>query len=93
MEVMKENLKINTIKEDKNLGVYSYEPLPTGFGYTLANALRRVLLTSIKGAAVTQIKVNGVTHQFSTIPGVKEDLKCFQMNLLLSLSTKKGLEK
>ena len=81
MDVTKENLKINTIKEDKNLGVYSYEPLPTGFGYTLANALRRVLLTSIKGAAVTQIKVGGVTHQFTTIPGVKEDAVELTLNL------------
>lgn len=81
MEVTKENLKINTIKEEGNVGVYSYEPLPTGFGHTLANALRRVLLSSIKGAAVTQVKINGVNHQFTTLPGVKEDIVEITLNL------------
>ena len=81
MEVTKENLKINTIKEEKNLGVYSYEPLPTGFGYTLANALRRVLLSSIEGTAVTQVKIEGVSHQFTTLPGVKEDIVEITLNL------------
>ncbi|MBW6442075.1 DNA-directed RNA polymerase subunit alpha [Patescibacteria group bacterium] len=81
MEVTKENLKINTIKEEGNVGVYSYEPLPTGFGYTLANALRRVLLSSIMGAAVTQVKVEGATHQFTTLPGVKEDIVEITLNL------------
>jgi DNA-directed RNA polymerase subunit alpha len=81
MEVTKENLKINTIKEDGNMGVYSYEPLPTGFGYTLANALRRVLMSSIKGAAITQVKISGATHQFTTISGVKEDIVEITLNL------------
>lgn len=81
MQVSKENLKINVISESKNLGSYSFEPLPTGFGYTIANALRRVLLTSIKGAAVTQIKINGAPHQFTTIPGVKEDVVELTLNL------------
>ena len=81
MEVTKENLKINTIKEEGNMGVYSYEPLPTGFGYTLANALRRVLLSSTKGAAVTQVKIEGVSHQFTTVPGVKEDVVEITLNL------------
>ncbi len=81
MIVTKENLKINTVKEEGNLGVFSFEPLPTGFGYTLANALRRVLMTSIAGAAVTQVKVSGATHQFTTIPGVKEDIVEITLNL------------
>jgi DNA-directed RNA polymerase subunit alpha len=81
MELTKENLKINTVNEEKNLGVYSYEPLPTGFGHTLANALRRVLLSSIKGAAVTQVKIDGATHQFTTLPGVKEDIVDITLNL------------
>lgn len=81
MEVTKENLKINTVKEEGNLGVFSFEPLPTGFGYTLANALRRVLMTSIKGAAATQVRVSGATHQFTTIPGVKEDIVELTLNL------------
>jgi DNA-directed RNA polymerase subunit alpha len=81
MLVTKENLKISTVKEDNNLGVFSFEPLPTGFGYTLANALRRVLMTSIKGAAATQVKISGATHQFTTIPGVKEDIVELTLNL------------
>ena len=81
MEVTKENLKINTIKEEGNIGVYSYEPLPTGYGYTLANALRRVMLSSIKGSAATQVKINGVTHQFTTLSGVKEDIVEITLNL------------
>jgi len=81
MELTKENLKIGTVKEEKNTGVYSFEPLPTGFGYTLANALRRVLMTSVKGAAATQVKINGANHQFTTIPGVKEDVVELTLNL------------
>ena len=81
MEATKENLKINTIKEDGNTGVYSFEPLPTGFGYTLANAFRRVLLTSIRGAAATQVKINGAAHQFTTLQGVKEDIVEITLNL------------
>jgi DNA-directed RNA polymerase subunit alpha len=81
MQVTKENLKIATVSESKNLGVYSIEPLPTGFGYTLANALRRVLLTSTRGAAVTQIKIAGTNHQFTTLPGVKEDVVELSLNI------------
>lgn len=81
MELTKENLKINAVQEDKDTGVYSFEPLPTGFGYTLANALRRVLMTSIRGAAATQVKINGANHQFTTIPGVKEDVVELTLNL------------
>lgn len=81
MQVTKDNLKINTVSESINFGVYAIEPLPTGFGYTLANALRRVLLTSTKGAAVTQIKIAGANHQFTTIQGVKEDVVELTLNL------------
>ncbi|NMB91409.1 DNA-directed RNA polymerase subunit alpha [candidate division WWE3 bacterium] len=81
MELTKENLKISTVKEEKGIGIYSFEPLPTGFGYTLANALRRVLMTSIKGAAATQVKINGANHQFTTMPGVKEDVVELTLNL------------
>lgn len=76
-----DNLKVNNIKENKISGVYSIEPLPTGFGATLGNSLRRVLMTSIRGAAVTQVKIGGVSHQFTTIPGVKEDVVEVTMNL------------
>lgn len=81
MQLSIENTKVTTVKEDKNLGIFAIEPLPTGFGATLGNSLRRVLLTSIKGAAVTQAKFAGVTHQFTTIPGVKEDVVELTLNL------------
>jgi DNA-directed RNA polymerase subunit alpha len=81
MTVSIENLKIVTIEENKHNGVYAIEPLPTGFGYTIGNALRRVLLTSITGAAATQVKIAGVNHQFTTIPGVKEDLIELTLNI------------
>lgn len=81
MSVSIENLKINTIEESNSKGVYFFEPLPTGFGYTLGNALRRVLMTSIKGAAATQVKISGATHQFTTVPGVKEDVIEITLNL------------
>lgn len=81
MIVTKENLKINPINESNESGTYSIEPLPTGFGHTLGNALRRVLLTETEGAAVTQIKVAGAPHQFTTIPGVKEDVVQLTLNV------------
>lgn len=81
MQINIEDIKITPIKEDKTSGVYSIEPLPTGFGATLGNSLRRVLMTSIRGAAVTQVKINGVTHQFTTIPGVKEDMVELTLNI------------
>ena len=57
------------------------EPLEPGFGYTLGNSLRRTLLSSIAGAAVTSIKIDGVLHEFSTIPGVTEDVTEIILNL------------
>jgi len=81
MQINIEDIKITATKEEKNFGMFSIEPLPTGFGATLGNALRRVLMTSIKGAAVTQVKITGVSHQFTTIPGVKEDVVELTLNL------------
>src|ERR1700750_3242521 len=60
---------------------FATEPLHTGYGMTLGNSLRRVLLSSIAGAAVTAFKVEGATHEFTTIPGVKEDVVDIMMNL------------
>lgn len=74
MQITSKDLKIKTISETKTEGVFEFDPLPKGFGHTLGNTLRRVLLTSLDGAAVTQIKVDGISHQFSTIEGIKEDL-------------------
>lgn len=66
--------KVKTEKESENFARIAIEPLEAGFGHTLGNSLRRVLLTSLKGAAVTSIKIDGVSHQFSTIDGVLEDV-------------------
>ena len=57
------------------------EPLEPGFGYTIGNSLRRTLLSSIPGAAVTSIRIEGVLHEFSTVPGVKEDVTDIILNL------------
>lgn len=66
--------KINVEQETENYAKIALEPLEVGFGHTLGNSLRRVLLTSLKGAAVTSIKIDGVSHQFSAIEGVMEDV-------------------
>lgn len=76
-----EDLKIVKVSEEGPTGVFSFEPLPGGFGNTLGNALRRVLYTSLEGAALTQVKINGVVHQFSTVQGVKEDVVEISLNL------------
>jgi len=81
MIITARDLKIKTISESKTEGVFEFEPLPKGFGHTLGNTLRRVLLTSMEGAAITQIKVEGVNHQFTTLEGVKEDLVEIILNL------------
>src|SRR6201992_2638957 len=65
----------------ENRSKFVIEPLEPGFGYTLGNSLRRTLLSSIPGAAVTSIKVDGVLHEFTTIPGVKEDVVELVMNV------------
>lgn len=68
------NFKIKTEVKKDDYGKFIIEPLPSGYGHTLGNALRRVLLTSLEGAAVTTVKISGVKHQFSTLPGLKEDV-------------------
>ncbi len=78
---MKANFKITAIAETKDFGKFEISPLETGYGLTLGNALRRVLLTSLPGAAVTSILVNGVTHQFTTLQGMKEDIVELVLNL------------
>lgn len=81
MQITPQDLKIKTLSEDNNKGVFEFDPLPKGFGHTLGNSLRRVLLTSLEGAAITQVKVKGATHQFATVEGMKEDLVEFTLNL------------
>jgi DNA-directed RNA polymerase subunit alpha len=75
------DLKISTVKETADHGVFSFEPLPKGYGHTVGNILRRVLLTSVEGSAITQVTVKGVEHQFSTLAGVKEDVVAITLNL------------
>ena len=81
IEIEKPNIKSVDISEDGNCGVFVVEPLVRGYGQTLGNSLRRVLLNSLPGCAVTNIRINGVQHEFSTIPGVKEDVTEIVLNL------------
>ncbi|MBR0112891.1 MAG: DNA-directed RNA polymerase subunit alpha [Clostridia bacterium] len=78
-----EKPKIETaeITEDKTYGRFVVEPLERGYGITLGNSLRRVLLSSLPGYAITSVKIDGVLHEFSTIPGVKEDVTEIVLNL------------
>lgn len=73
--------KVKEEKASENHSVFTIEPLDPGYGHTLGNALRRVLLTSIPGAAVTSIKISGVKHKFSTISGVKENVVDLLLNI------------
>lgn len=72
---------IKSIKETSNYGKFEISPLVGGFGHTLGNSLRRVLLITIPGAAITRIKVDGANHLFTTLPGVKEDVVEISLNL------------
>jgi len=74
-------LKVNTEESNKTFGKFSIQPLERGYGVTLGNALRRVLLTSIPGAAITNVRIEGVLHEFSTIENVREDVADILMNL------------
>ncbi|MBI2514726.1 DNA-directed RNA polymerase subunit alpha [Candidatus Wolfebacteria bacterium] len=74
-------MKIKTISETERSGVFEIEGLYAGYGLTLGNALRRSLLSSIPGAAITQIRIKGADHEFSTIPGVLEDIVQITLNL------------
>lgn len=76
-----DSVKIKRISDDGKIGSFNIEGLFPGYGFTLGNSLRRVLLSSIPGAAVTQFKVKGILHEFSTIPGVLEDVVEIGMNL------------
>lgn len=73
--------RIETLVHNDTYGKFAMEPLERGFGITLGNALRRVLLSTIPGAAITSVKIEGVLHEFSTIPGVKEDCTQLLLNL------------
>ena len=78
---LSETVNIKKVSEQDNLGVFYIEGLYTGYGTTLGNALRRTLLSSLPGAAITQVKIEGVQHEFSTISGVQEDVITILLNL------------
>ena len=77
----KPNIEITELSEDKRYGKFVVEPLERGYGTTLGNSLRRIMLSSLPGAAVSQVKIEGVLHEFSSIPGVKEDVTEIIMNI------------
>lgn len=81
IEIEKPTIECFYLDEDINYGKFIVEPLERGYGTTLGNSLRRILLSSLPGAAVTSIKIDGILHEFSTIPGVKEDVTEIILNL------------
>ena len=87
----KPKIKIVEMSDDKRYGRFVVEPLERGYGTTLGNSLRRIMLSSLPGAAVSQIKIDGVLHEFSSIPGVKEDVTEIIMNVK-SLAIKNNSE-
>ena len=85
------NIEIAEISEDKRYGRFVVEPLERGYGTTLGNSLRRIMLSSLPGTAVSHIKIDGVVHEFASIPGVKEDVTEIIMNIK-SLAIKNNSE-
>lgn len=81
IEIEKPKIEIVETSPDDRYGKFVVEPLERGFGLTLGNALRRVLLSSLPGAAITSVKIDGILHEFSTVPGVKEDVVEIILNL------------
>jgi len=77
----KPSIEIAEMADDKKYGRFVVEPLERGYGTTLGNSLRRIMLSSLPGAAVSQVKIDGVLHEFSTLPGVKEDVTEIIMNI------------
>ena len=80
-KVLELNVEFNELSKSGDVGSFSLQPLERGYGTTLGNAMRRILLTSIPGAAITHLKIDGVQHEFSTIDGVKEDVADIILNL------------
>lgn len=80
-EFERPNIEVVEISEDNKYGRFVVEPLERGYGITLGNSLRRIMLSSLPGVAVSQIKIDGVLHEFSSIPGVKEDVTEIVMNV------------
>ena len=78
---LSETVSIKKVSEKDNVGLFHVEGLYTGYGTTLGNALRRVLFSSLPGAAITQIKIKGIDHEFSALPGIMEDVVELSLNL------------
>ena len=81
IEIEKPNIETVDLSDDGRFGTFTVEPLERGFGTTLGNSLRRVLLSSLPGVAVVSIKIDGVLHEISTVPGVKEDVTEIVLNV------------
>ena len=81
LEIEKPNITIAHLSEDGTKGVFVVDPLERGYGHTLGNSLRRIMLSSLQGVAVTCIKIDGVLHEFSTVRGVKEDVTEIVLNV------------
>ena len=81
IEIKKPRIECIETPSDDSYGKYVVEPLERGYGTTLGNSLRRVLLSSLPGTAVTSIKIAGIQHEFATIPGVKEDVTEIVLNI------------
>ena len=77
----KPEYKISEYNETSNYGKFELEPLERGFGTTIGNALRRVMLSSLPGSAITSVKIEGVMHEFQTIDGIMEDVTSIVLNL------------
>ena len=81
IEIQKPDIKTEALSDDGSYGRFIVEPLERGYGITLGNSLRRILLSSLPGVAVTNIKLDGVLHEFSTVPGIKEDVTEIVLNV------------
>ena len=81
IEIEKPNISLNEKNDNNTYGKIVVEPLERGYGTTIGNSLRRILLSSLPGAAVTSINIQGVLHEFSTIPGVREDVTEIILNI------------
>ena len=73
--------KVLMLEADNHFGKFEFKPLEPGYGITIGNALRRILLSSLEGFAISSIRIDGVKHEFDTIPGVKEDVTNIILNL------------
>ena len=73
--------KVLMLEADSRFGKFEFRPLEPGYGVTVGNALRRILLSSLEGYAISSIRIDGVQHEFATIPGVKEDVTNIILNL------------